>query len=117
MKRTLTHRLGQFVNIAECLLDATPATPEPIASANVNVSMFEILANYKINFSIAWMQPNATYGAVTAYEVVVTKDPLVGEDSTESSAVIFRNTGTFMFNVSNHNNIMVSFKCTVSVLR
>lgn len=102
MKRTQTYRLSQFLHRADCVVEATPISPEPVENSDIDISTFEITTDNRVNFSIAWLNPNATYGEATGYEVVVTKYPLMGLDSIESSgAVIFRNSGTFMSGVSN----------------
>ena len=101
MKRTHTYRLGQFVHRAQCVLDASPASPEPIENGNVNVSTFEISTNNRVNFNISWLNPDATFGKVASYEVIVAKYPLMGQDSVESSgSVIFSNSGMFVLSVS-----------------
>ena len=55
-----------------------------------------------VNITIAWLNPDATFGEPASYEVVVTKYPLMEQDSVESSGnVIFRNSEMFMSGVSN----------------
>ena len=56
-----------------------------------------------MNLNIAWEHPNATYGDVLSYEVVVTKEPLSEMESIDSAvSVIFTFSGTPTLNVRNY---------------
>ena len=82
-------------------MDASPIPPEPIT--NINVSIFDISADSKINFTIAWLQPENSYGEIKSYELIVTKEALSGLDSAEptsSESVIFRKAGEIIDSVS-----------------
>ena len=103
MKRPFTYRLSQFLHTNHCVVDTRPLSPDPVEKNTVNISAFEISDTTNINLTISWLHPNATFGFITAYEVIVTKDPLVGQESAVSSAsVIFSSSGAInnIFNVS-----------------
>ena len=80
---------------------ATPVRPDPIDNTSVVVTMFEIYEKTRVNLSVSWEHPNATYGDVLSYEFIVTKEPLRALDSSDTAvSVIFRTSGTLMLNVS-----------------
>jgi hypothetical protein len=92
-----------MVDSTDCVESAKPVRPDPIDNTSIVVTMFEIYEKTRVNLSISWEHPNATYGDVSAYEVVVTKEPLNAQDSIDTAiSVIFRNLETLndMQNVS-----------------
>ena len=101
MKREFFYRRGQMVDSTDCVVDASPVRPEPIDSATIIVAVFKIYERNRLNLSISWEHPNATYGEVSGYDVIITKEPLSEHDSIDTAAsVIFRNSGTPSPNVS-----------------
>ena len=101
MKGSFRYRLGQVVNSTECIVLATPIRPDPIDNASIVVTMFEIYEKTRVNLSISWDYLNATYGDVSSYEVIVTKEPLSALDSVDTAvSVIFRTSETPSLNVS-----------------
>ena len=85
----------------ECVVDASPVRPEPIDNTSIIVMVFEIFEKTRVNLSVSWEHPNATYGDVLSYEVIVTKEPLSELDSIDTAvSVIFTTSGTPTINVS-----------------
>ena len=101
VKGSFRYRLGRMIDSTDCVVVSTPVRPDPIDNASVIVTFFEIYEKNKVNLSISWEHPNATYGDVSSYEVIVTKVPLSALDSIDTAvSVIFRTSGTFTLNVS-----------------
>ena len=89
-----------MVNSSECVLDASPVRPEPISNSSISLTLFEIYDKAKVHLNISWEHPTATYGDVSSYEVVVTKEPLNEMESVDMAAsVIYRNSETLSLNV------------------
>lgn len=107
VKGSFRYRLGQMVDSTDCVVDGRPVRPDPIDNSSIVVTMFEIYEKTRVNLSISWEHPNATYGDVSGYEVIVAKEPLSAMDSIDTAvSVIFRNSGTLMLNVSLSNVYM-----------
>ncbi len=69
----------------ECTIDTLPDAPSTIAEVSIAVSDFSISGD-GLNFSMSWSPPNVTYGSITSYDVLVTRDPFPpGSDSATSS--------------------------------
>ena len=101
MKGSFRYRLGQMVDSTDCVVDARPVRPDPIDNSSIVVTMFEIYEKTRVNLSISWEHPTATYGDVSRYELIVTKVPLSAMDSVDTAvSVIFKNSGTPVLNVS-----------------
>ena len=90
-----------MIDSTDCVVLATPVRPDPIDNTSIIVTFFEIYEKNKVNLSISWEHPNATYGNVSSYEIIVTKVPLSVLDSIDTAVfVIFRTSGELMLNVS-----------------
>ena len=101
MKESYRYRINQMVDSTDCVVLATPTRPDPIDNSSIVVKMFEIYEKTRVNLSVSWEHPNATYGDVSSYEVIVTKEPLSVLDSIDTAvSVVFRTSGTLMQNVS-----------------
>ena len=93
----------------ECVVDASPVRPEPIDNTSIIVMVFEIFEKTRVNLSVSWEHPNATYGDVLSYEVIVTKEPLSELDSIDTAvSVIFTTSGTPTINVSYIHSLWIA---------
>ena len=89
-----------MVDSTDCVVAATPVRPDPIDNASIIVTIFDIYEKNKVNLRISWELPNATYGDVLSYEMIVTKVPLSALDSIDTAvSVIFRTSGTLKLKV------------------
>ena len=116
MKRHLSYRLSQFLHTNFCVLDVRPLQPNTIDKDTINIPVFEISNTTNINLTISWMHPTTTYGLITAYEVIVTKDPLIGQiDVMSSASVIYTSSGTLTASVSCNNRLYCCKRLSIIV--